>query len=61
MSSQRPWISEQKTGGLNDPVLVTEIFLDPLTFTLSFLFTPHSVYFQLAFMFDTIPSLPVRP
>ena len=25
---------------------------------LTFLFTPHSVYFQLAFMCDTIPSLP---
>lgn len=49
----------KKTGGLNPPALITEIVLDPLPLLLSFLFIPHLVYFQLAFMLDTIPSLPV--
>ena len=43
---------------LKHPILVTEIVLDPLYFTLSFLFTLHSVYLQvkvsLALTFDVV-------
>lgn len=48
---------KKKKRRLKHPILVTEIVLDPLHFTLSFLFTLHSVYFQMGFMFDTMPSL----
>lgn len=46
---------------LKHPILVTEIVLDPLHFTLFFLSTLHSVYFQMGFMFDTMPSLSFLP
>lgn len=43
---------------LKHPILVTEIVLDPLYLTLSFLFTLHSVYLQvkvsLALTFDVV-------
>ena len=52
---------EKKKRRLKHPILVTEIVIGPLHFTLSFLFTLHSVYFQMGFMFDTMPSLSFLP
>lgn len=52
---------KEKKRRLKHPILVTEIVVGPLHFTLSFLFTLHSVYFQMGFMFDTMPSLSFLP